>query len=94
MLPAPLKFLILLPMNERKDKLATEFLKDDRTLDAVSYEAQEAILNPLLSPHRKDEIVGKAVGVILEIAERRATCRLPPLFILYFPACRHSSGGE
>ena len=76
MLPAPLKFLNLLHMNERRDKLAAQILKDDRTLDAVSYEAQDAILNPLLSPHRKDEIVGKAVGVILEIAERRATYRV------------------
>lgn len=63
-------------MNERKDKLAAQFVKDERTLDAVSYEAQEAILNPLLSPHRKDGVVGKAVGVILEIAERRATYRV------------------
>ena len=75
MLPAPLKFLNLLHMNERRDTLKAQILKDDRTLDAVSYEAQEAILNPLLSPYRKDEIVGKAVGVILEIAERRATYR-------------------
>jgi hypothetical protein len=63
-------------MNERRDKLAAQFLKDDSTLDAVSYEAQEAILNPLLSPNRKDEIVGKAVDVILEIAERKATYRV------------------
>jgi len=63
-------------MNERRDKLISQLLKDDRTLDAVSYEAQEAILNPLLSPHRKDEIVGKAVGVIIEIAERRSTYRV------------------
>lgn len=63
-------------MNERKDKFTAQFRKDERTLDAVSYEAQEAILNPLLSPHRKDEIVGKAVGMILEIAERRATYRV------------------
>jgi hypothetical protein len=63
-------------MNERRDKLTAQFLKDERTLDAVSYEAQEAILNPLLSPHRQDEIVGKAVGMILEIAERRATYRV------------------
>ena len=70
-------------MNERKDKLAAQFLKDDRMLDAVSYEAQEAILNPLLSPHRKDEIVGKAVGVILEIVERRATVVDPRIWTVY-----------
>ena len=63
-------------MNERRDKLKEQILKDDRTLDKVSYEAQEAILNPLLSAYRKDAIVGKAVGVILEIAERRATYRV------------------
>lgn len=63
-------------MNERRDKLAAQILTDDRALDAVSYEAQEAILNPLLSPRKKDEIVEKAVNVILEIAERKATYRV------------------
>jgi hypothetical protein len=71
MLPAPLKFLNLLRMNERSEKLIGQKGKDDAMMNFVSRQAQEAILDPNLPESYKDEIVGAAVGTILRIAERR-----------------------
>ena len=71
MLPAPLKFLNLLPMKEIKQNLIEQREKDDATLSYVSREAQMAILNPDLSDSIKDEILNATVGTINQIAERR-----------------------
>jgi hypothetical protein len=71
MLPAPLKFLNLLHMKERTEKLIGQKEKDDAIMNFESRQAQEAILDPNLPEEYKDEIVGAAVGKILRIAERR-----------------------
>lgn len=77
MLPAPLKFLNLSRMNERRQKLIGQKAKDDATMNFVSRRAQEAILNPILPESYKDEVVGDAVGKILKIAERRNAYSAP-----------------
>jgi hypothetical protein len=45
--------------------------KDDKTLDFVNYQAQEAILNPDLPDSYKDQMLSFALGTIKRIAERR-----------------------
>lgn len=58
-------------MKETREKLIGQKAKDDATMNFVSYQAQEAILDPNMPEARKNEIVGAAVGTILRIAERR-----------------------
>ena len=72
MLPAPLKFLNLLPMNERREILIGQKAKDDATMNFVSRQAQEAILDPNLPESYKDDVLDAAVGTLLRIAERRS----------------------
>ena len=60
-------------MKERNQKLIGQKAKDDATLNFVSLQAQEAILNPNLPESYKDQIVGVAVGTILKIAERKSS---------------------
>jgi hypothetical protein len=55
-------------MKERRYQKA----KEDATLDFVSRQAQDAILNPNIPDHYKDQIVDAAVGTIIQIAKRRA----------------------
>ena len=59
-------------MNERREKLIGQKAKDDATMNFVSRQAQEAILDPNLPESYKDDIVGAAVGTILRIAEKRS----------------------
>jgi hypothetical protein len=72
MLPAPLKFLNLLHMQERTEKLTGPREKDEALMNFVSRQAQEAILNPNLSEVYKDEVLEAAVGTIQKVAERKA----------------------
>ena len=58
-------------MKEIREILLGQKEKDERTLNYVSREAQEAILNPDLSDSIKDEILNEAVGTINQIAERK-----------------------
>jgi hypothetical protein len=58
-------------MKEIREILLGQKEKDERTLNYVSREAQQAILNPDLSDSIKDEILNEAVGTINQIAERR-----------------------
>src|SRR5215211_3578028 len=58
-------------MNQISETLLGQREKDDATLNYVSREAQEAILNPDLSDSIKEEILNTAVGTINQIAERR-----------------------
>ena len=60
-----------------REKLIGPRAKEDETLNSASYEAQRAILDPNLAGRKKDEIVGKAVGTILQIAERRTVYNIP-----------------
>jgi hypothetical protein len=71
MLPAPLKFLNLLSMNERGEKLIGQKAKDDAMINFVSRQAQEAILNPDLPEGYKDEMLSIALRTIHKISERR-----------------------
>ena len=58
-------------MKEAREKLIGQKAKDDATMNFVSRQAQEAILDPNLPESYKDDIVGAAVGTILKIAEKR-----------------------
>ena len=65
-------------MRERSEKVIGQKAKDDATLNFVSLQAQEAILNPNLPEGYKDQIVGAAVGTILRIAEKKNTYKVNP----------------
>ena len=58
-------------MKERSEKLIEQKAKDDAIMNFVSYQAQEAILNPNMEDDYKDWIVNAAVRKIDKIAERR-----------------------
>jgi len=58
-------------MKERGEKLIGQKAKDDATMNFVSRQAQEAILDPNLPEFYKDDVLGAAVGTILRIAERK-----------------------
>ncbi len=58
-------------MKEAREKLIGQKAKDDATMNFVSRQAQEAILDPHIPEFYKDEVVGAAVGTILRIAEKR-----------------------
>jgi hypothetical protein len=65
-------------MKEIREILLGQKEKDDATLNYVSREAQEAILNPELSDSIKEEILNATVGTIYQIAERRWTYEAIP----------------
>ena len=65
-------------MKERSEKVIGQKAKDDATLNFVSLQAQEAILNPNLPEAYKDQIVGAAVGTILRIAEKKSAYKVNP----------------
>jgi hypothetical protein len=65
-------------MKEREEKAIGQNAKDDATLNFVSLQAQEAILNPNLPEIYKDQIVGAAVGTILRIGERKNAYEVKP----------------
>src|SRR5687767_12047993 len=73
MLPAPLKFLNLSRMQERSQTLIEQKEKDDATMNFVSKQAQEAILDPNVTEYYKHHIVRAAVDALWRIAERRST---------------------
>ena len=58
-------------MKEIREILLEQKEKDDTTLNYVSREAQQAILNPDLSDSIKEEILIEAEGTIKQIGERR-----------------------
>jgi transposase-like protein len=64
-------------MKETREKSIDQKSKDDATMNFVSYQAQEAILDPNMPEARKNEIVGTAVGTILRIAEKRNVYNAP-----------------
>ena len=57
-------------MKERNKSIGQK-AKDDATMNFVSRQAQEAILDPNLPESYKDEVLEFAIGIILRIAERR-----------------------
>ena len=59
-------------MKERNEKLTGQKVKDDATLNFVSRQAQEAILDPNLPEAYKDQVLDVAIGTISKIAEKRA----------------------
>jgi hypothetical protein len=65
-------------MKEKGEILIGQKAKDDATMNFVSYQAQEAILNPNLPESYKDEVLRAAVGTIVRIAERRNTYKVSP----------------
>jgi hypothetical protein len=65
-------------MKERGEKLVGRKAKDDATMNFVSKQAQEAILDPNLPESYKDEVLRAAVGTILKIAERRNSYKATP----------------
>ena len=54
-------------MNERREKLIGQKAKDDATMNFVSRQAQEAILNPNIPETYKDFILEAAVGTLRRI---------------------------
>ncbi len=65
-------------MKEKGEKVIGQKAKDDETMNFVSMQAQEAILNPNLPESYKDQIVGAAVGTLLKIAERKSSYNASP----------------
>ena len=72
MLPAPLKFLKLSRMKESSQNPIGQKEKDDATMNFVSRQAQEAILDPNLPETFKDYILETAIETLHKIAERRS----------------------
>jgi hypothetical protein len=58
-------------MNEIREKALGQKAKDDATMNFVSRQAQEAILDPNIPETYKDFILEAAVGTLRRIAERR-----------------------
>lgn len=58
-------------MKETSERIIGQKERDDAVLEFVSYQAQQAILDPNLPEDFKDLIVGDAVRKIQRIAERR-----------------------
>lgn len=58
-------------MKTRGEKIIGAREDDDVTMNFVSRQAQEAILNPCLPEPYKDEVVRAAVGTLLRIADNR-----------------------
>ena len=64
-------------MKEREEKFTGQREKDDAMINFVSYQAQEAILNPNLPESYKDDILNAAIGTIVRIAERKNAYDVP-----------------
>ena len=58
-------------MKETREKALGQKAKDDATMNFVSRQAQEAILDPNIPEIYKDFILEAAVGTLRRIAERR-----------------------
>ena len=58
-------------MKEAREKLIGQKAKDDETMNFVSRQAQEAILDPNLPDSYKDDVLDAAIGTLLRIAEKR-----------------------
>lgn len=58
-------------MKERSEKLIGQKEKDDATIDFVSYQAQEAILDPNVPEFYKHYVVRAAIDALWRITERR-----------------------
>ena len=72
MLPAPLEFFNLSTMKERGQNEIVQREKDNKTLDFVCRQAQEAILDPNLPEPYKDLVLEAALGTIQQVAEQKA----------------------
>ena len=59
-------------MKERNEKPISQKEVDDATLNFVSRQAQDAILDPNLPEAYKDQVLDVAIGTISKIAEKRA----------------------
>jgi len=58
---------------KNKNQIITESMeRDEALMDFVNYQAQEAILNPILPESYKDEVLDATVGTIQKVAERKA----------------------
>ena len=58
-------------MKENEEKIIGQRETEDATINFLSRQAQEAILDPNLPEFFKDKIVDSAVETILKIAEKR-----------------------
>jgi hypothetical protein len=58
-------------MKEAGEKAIDQKTADDATINFVSRQAQEAILDPNLPEFYKDYVLEAAIGTILKIAEKR-----------------------
>ena len=59
-------------MKERGQNFQEQREKDDALMNFVSYQAQEAILNPNVPDEYKDKLLETAVETIHQVAERKA----------------------
>jgi hypothetical protein len=59
-------------MKERGQNLQEQSEKDDALMNFVSYQAQEAILDPNVSDEYKDKLLESAIETIHQVAERKA----------------------
>jgi hypothetical protein len=59
-------------MKERSPNLLEQREKDDALMDFVSYQAQEAILDPNVPDEYKDKLLETAIETIRQVAERKA----------------------
>jgi len=60
-------------MKENIEKITKLMAEDDATRNVVSYQAQEAILNPNISETEKDEVLEVAVETIHRIGQNKVT---------------------
>ena len=59
-------------MKERNEKQIGPIEKNNAILDAVNYQAQEAILDPNLPDAYKDDVLNLAINTIQKVAECKA----------------------
>lgn len=59
-------------MKESNERTIGQIEKDNALMDFVSYQAQEAILNPSLPESYKDEVLEAAIATIHKVGERKA----------------------
>jgi len=59
-------------MKERSEQIIGQSERDNALRDFVSYQAQEAILNPALPESKKDEVLEDAIRTIQRVGERKA----------------------
>jgi hypothetical protein len=60
-------------MKESIEKITKQIAEDQATMNTVSWQAQEVILNPDIPEADKDEVVEAAVETILRIGQNRTT---------------------